>query len=870
MKLEKISRIVRIVAVCALIVVTPIIDGAAQVPDQKAQAETEQANTGSPFDVVGHIGGRAQAIIIDDHFAYLGFGPELVIFDIDSPANPVRLGAILLFQVISDIEVSFPYAYVAMYNSGFQIVNIADRAAPFLVGGLTNIGTVNALGIKGNYLYVGGYNQQFQIYDVTKPAAPNQIGALNIFIKDIQIIGNYAYVSEGLILTTIDLANPAAPAILRQYNGFYYAEKITVIPPLIYLTGANDVLIMNISDPVNPFIVGGLGTAYQSQDILIQGNYAYVLSDSTIGQKQNSMVIIVDLAHFMEVKSNLAISGEALRLAKFGSYLFITNGGYGGFSVVNISKPTAPKLAHLDLTPGDLTDMDIAGNTLYATGRIAGLRVLNISNPASPTVTGFVDLPDEVEQVAVNGSYAYVSMYDTGLSVINVANPAAPFRCGKDETLGETQGIASAGSYVYIGARNNFVVESVANPCAPATIGYLAMPANRAAKVLLLNQYALLATGYGVEIVNVANPFFPSSIAKFEHGAISTSALALKDHYLYSAIREAYAGYFRVYDIANINAPVETATNIALPVSGLAVDGSTLLATTDYGLVLLDLHDPLNPVEIGRNNALVYAKDVAVANGYIYLADAESGLFVLRTLPASIQGRAFDIRRRPAAGIPLSLNTGATAVTGADGGYLFNDLEPGKYTITYQNDAYELDPPTRQVPVPPEAAGQDFVVKPKRQQTFIHPGESATLSFTDLHGRVTEVQIPVGAVSDTVQVYLIPIGATGWPGHVAAGQGFHLLVEQNAFEMPDFVFNQPVTLTIGYSASDLFGVMDESQIGLWRFNPFTWEVATSTCEPAGSPVLDLNNRIYSLPICMAGQYGLFGPTLQSYLPNLLR
>jgi len=45
---------------------------------------------------------------------------------------------------------------------------------------------------------------------------------------------------------------------------------------------------------------------------------------------------------------------------------------------------------------------------------------------------------------------------------------------------------------------------------------------------------------------------------------------------------------------------------------------------------VVDVSDPSIPTEVGYYDTPLYARDVAVATPYIYIADEEAGLFILR------------------------------------------------------------------------------------------------------------------------------------------------------------------------------------------------------------------------------------------------
>jgi len=72
------------------------------------------------------------------------------------------------------------------------------------------------------------------------------------YAKDVQIVGNYAYVADGSGLQIIDISNPAAPTLVDNYiTG--YAEGVEIVGNYAYVaTGEGGLQIIDVSDFNNP------------------------------------------------------------------------------------------------------------------------------------------------------------------------------------------------------------------------------------------------------------------------------------------------------------------------------------------------------------------------------------------------------------------------------------------------------------------------------------------------------------------------------------------------------------------------------------------------------------------------------------------
>jgi hypothetical protein len=834
--------------------------------DQTDPQIHEKANADSPLELIGHIGGTANAIKIEDHYAYVCLGPDLIIYDIANPLIPVRVGSILFSSLIYDIKVQYPFVYVAAGTEGLQIVDITNRTSPVLVASRPIPDLSFSIGKMGNYLYVGASGPDLLVYDISIPSAPAQVYSLAIPSCAIEVIGNYAYVeacSNGLII--LNLLNPAIPTVIGQYQSSS-GYSIYVSLPIVYLAGSSTINMVNVSDPTHPTSVGLIITPSKPKDLLINGIYAYVIS-SDCGSICQGKLTIFDLTNHLQIKSTRNFPGDPTHIAIYNHYIFTTGGEYGGFRVIDVINPKVPTIVYTDKSPGTTIDIKINGNYAYITDRIAGLKVVNVLNPYAPTPVGSIDLPSEVKKVSVNGNYAYVSTSNSGLQVINISNPNFPALSGVDTLQSEIYGVASSGSYVYFGGPGGFQVDLVSNPNSPVAIGYLPMIGQGVYDVELQDHYAFLGHSSGFSIANISNPFSPSIIGgSFLSGEVIFD-LDISGKYLYAGVQGGTYGYLGIYDISNYSLPLKLNEIYGAKIWGLSISGNYLYEATDSGLVMLDLRDPVNPVEIGQKYMPSDAKGVVASNNLIYLADRYAGLYIFKTTSASIYGKVIDTRLHPLLGYTISLNDGASAITDANGKYQFNNLNPGDYRLIVQDSTHAINPPFRQVTIPPDADNQNFMILAKPVETILTPGITTTLNYSDLQGNVTEVLIPGNAISDITCLTLTPTWASSWEGNAFTGHAFDLEAYQNDVLLPEFSFNQPVTVTIQYSHSDIDLLMKNNQPSLWEFINTNWNDPSSLCNLTQKTE---NEHLLIAPICKTGKFGMFGPTNQYFLPQINR
>jgi glucosylceramidase len=241
---------------------------------------------------------------------------------------------------------------------------------------------------------------------------------------------------------------------------------------------------------------------------------------------------------------------------------------------------------------------------------------------------------------------------------------------------------------------------------------------------------------------------------------------------------------------------------------------------------------------------------------------------------SQIAGRVTHSNDSPLAGVTLWANNSLTATTSINGAYGFTDLVSGTYTLTPTWASYVFVPPSRTVTVPPDALDQDFVVLPGPTSITLSLSGTASLPaslvYSDTQGLTTTLEFPAGVVTLTTTVWLTPTLASDRPGFAFAGHAFDVEAYQADTLVPGLILSAPVSVTLYYSDDDVRRVADEQQLVLSRRTGSEWQDAAQTCDPASSYIRDVTHKTLSVPICQVGQFGLFGPTRQVYLPIVIR
>lgn len=218
------------------------------------------------------------------------------------------------------------------------------------------------------------------------------------------------------------------------------AIKVVVSGNYAYVianTAGNDFFIIDITDILNPVLLGQLALTGTPSDIAVSGNYAYVTTNSGTAELQT--INITNKSAPSAATFNMLGTNAALSISLSGNYAYITKALSGTasnyeFNIISLTNPGAPATVtggYLNLTSAP-TDAVVSGNYAYlsSTDNAGEFRVINVTNPAAPTlIANLVNLGGNADasSVAVYGNTAYVSrLADANIYPINITTPTAP------------------------------------------------------------------------------------------------------------------------------------------------------------------------------------------------------------------------------------------------------------------------------------------------------------------------------------------------------------------------------------------------------------------------------------------------------------
>jgi hypothetical protein len=597
------------------------------------------------LDWVGQIGGPVSSVTLHGGDVYLGVGRRMVIVDITDPTQPEFVGQTALqAEAVEAIAVGGDYAYLTIGVEGIIVVDVSDLSNPTTVGGYDTPGMAHSVAVTGTLAYVADGSQGVRVVDVSNPANPKEAGFYNTSGEAVGVIvvGQYVYVADGSQgLQALDIVNPSSPAEAGAYDTPGEALDVVVVGDYAYIADYDQGL--RIVDIANTSYFTETGyyhpASFDAYDLQVVGDYAYIAA-GTDGLHIVDISDPTDPVWFDDYEIPIWAYGVDV----VGDYAYLAL-GEEGLRVVEVSDSVSSPVAVGAYTMlGYAEKVAVAGDYVYAAEFRGRLHVVGVTDPANMTWHGFSDVMSDADALATFGHYAYVVDEDKGLRVFDLSDPRAPAEVGLYANASCAAGVVVAGNYVHIycdtsprwgivdvsnpaaptevywkefsyqiasvadvavegdlaylalianTALNDLYIYDISNPGAPNLVGDYAGSSNRYNEVEVSGNYAYLATGDRVDVVDVSDPTNPTEVGSYEYAVPSLSIFDLVVSGDYAYVLYGYQG----------------------PTPDLV--GS---------LRVLDISDPANLVEVAAHDTFGYAKDMAVSGDTIFVADSDAGL----------------------------------------------------------------------------------------------------------------------------------------------------------------------------------------------------------------------------------------------------
>ena len=264
-------------------------------------------------------------------------------------------------------------------------------------------------------------------------------------LRSVAVDGDYAFLATHLYgsMLVLDISDPANPYLLYEYQPSHGGNKIYIQDNFLYAAcGRQGMDIINISDPLDILLEGHWSNSLT--DVFASGTTAYVatwgdgLYILDISQPDDPYI----LGHHPRVDYF-----EMWSISVSGDYACV--GGTGGMKIFDVRDPADP-LHISDLNALTcVRGLIVRDNLAYLADDVSGLRIVDITDPMAPSIISNLPTGDRALGLFLEGNLAYVADGFAGLSVINISDPFNPLLLASYDTENEALNVSQYGYYTF-------------------------------------------------------------------------------------------------------------------------------------------------------------------------------------------------------------------------------------------------------------------------------------------------------------------------------------------------------------------------------------------------------------------------------------
>jgi len=488
--------------------------------------------------------------------------------------------------------------------------------------------------VQNGYLYTTS-GCLVKLYDIRDTAVISKldwntppIGVVNAgyLVKGVEVQGDYLYIASEKDFVIVDVSDPHNPNVVGDwpwqphYPWYGSYEDVKVHGDYAYLSGDGPeylLIILDISDPSNPVECGHWGPGYLAwgSKLDVSGNYAYVGEDKNL-----HIVDISDPTHPTAVGTWTMPEGSVSSIAVRDTIVFAVEYHWGLWAI-DVSDPINPVV--LDSIRGDhdpnANDVKLLGDYAYLSTRYEGFRVIDISDPTDMVTVGISSgfTSGYTEGIHPIENYVFTTASTQGIASWSTYDIANPRFCSQIEVLGEVNCLKVVGNYMYIGPRNGGIwVIDISDPANPSLVNYVEEIWGRYYSIAHQGDYLyILGAWGGLNILDISEPTDPQVVIEDwgPNGFGSYGAMYVEgDYAYYNAGGTPAYGALRIVNISDPFNPHLVAQTDTTVYYIAKYEDNYLVVTSRSGLHIFDISDTINPVVVGTYPGDRYLCPVAI------------------------------------------------------------------------------------------------------------------------------------------------------------------------------------------------------------------------------------------------------------------
>ncbi len=608
--------------------------------------------------VVGNIRGIGfcNLIEVQDNLAFVGKydplwdddrGYDLTIIDISDISNP-QIASQLDYRTVFDIEVNGDILYVTgMFDipCTFAIYDISNPYDPAITAILSDYEfSYLEMEIDGDYAYIQRYFGM-EIYNISNPYNPFLVASLDdigypnpfsMLVKD-----NLLYISTDK-LSIYDVSNPHEPVLLNQDDSPGIGKIIDIKDNYLFTISDIYFAVFDISDIFNPVFVTSVLNNYDFNDGVITDDYAYLIHGDKYGPSKFTIVNIHDPLNPFLVDNFQLIGGFELDF--FNSNYLVTANGSMGIQFVDISNPVDPFIENefKSFIPVNVELKD--DYAIISTMNNKNNCLVDISDANNPAIVGaFLD--DESSIIEVYGNLLIYEKNDD-IHILDINDPLNPSELGSIAIVGSINSAIMHNEHLYVAITDNsgyLLSIDISNPNSPVLISQTAIN-HTIDKMEIIGNYIFTANFWNggpylstmiIDISEPENPVLVNNIAL--HCQFIAFELSSESAYIIVYNWTSHQNELQIWDISDpINIFLKNVIYLGQYLNDLDIEVSEPYVYISHhtwyprrGLIsVFDISNPDNPVIV--DSVECYTETMKIRDNYIYALDPVYGFSIVK------------------------------------------------------------------------------------------------------------------------------------------------------------------------------------------------------------------------------------------------
>jgi len=440
---------------------------------------------------------------------------------------------------------------------------------------------------------------------ITKTIFPEYVTSILWgLIKDVKVVGDFAYCATTTGLAIIEVSDPSDPKLASHFYTAGYANGLDVKSHYAYMACGRDddcaaLMKIDITNPYQPALADTFLSELFGWDVAIGDNIGYILTrgdyelDGVYTFNPDYYSQIYPLGHYF--------FREPCDIRIRDSLVYITDDTYKSMTILNMSNPADPWRYGSIASQQNALGLAIKDDFVFVGEEVnpfddepSKIEVVDVSDPFQPTVVETHTYSPLMfrypHNMAITDDYLMVTNSNTYVSILDITDPLE-ISWMRDLSIKGTWGIDIIGNYAYLGGSEGLAIMDISDINNPQFIG----------------GYSQGANGYNSATLNCI-------------------AMELVDDYIYLA----HDGALSIIDISNPTTPIPMGCDESVVAYNVKVQGNyAYIAQRSKGIRIDDISDPANPVILSNHDTPGYAWDVDVVGDYAYVAADTSGLQII-------------------------------------------------------------------------------------------------------------------------------------------------------------------------------------------------------------------------------------------------